>query len=79
MSGGGSAALELQLRTLKLPSFVAHHEEVAEKAEREGASFAQYLGRLVELELSDREVRKIERLHKRSGLPMVKTLANLDQ
>lgn len=79
MSRESCAALELQLRTLKLPSFVAHHEDVAEKAEREGASFAQYLGQLVELELSDREVRKIERLHKRSGLPMEKTLANLDQ
>ena len=79
MSGEGPAALELQLRTLKLPSFVAHHEEIAEKSDREGASFAQYLGQLVELELSDREVRKIERLQKRSGLPMEKTLANLDQ
>lgn len=79
MSRENCAALELQLRTLKLPSFVAHHEDVAEKAEREGASFAQYLGQLVELELSDREVRKIERLHKRAGLPMEKTLANLDQ
>ena len=79
MSGGACAALALQLRTLKLPSFVMHHEEVARKAESEGSSFVQYLSHLVELELSDREVRKIERLRKRSGLPMEKTLANLDQ
>ena len=79
MSSKTCAGLDLRLRTLKLPSFVAHHEEVAEKAERKGASFAEYLSHLVELELSDREVRKIERLRRSSGLPMEKTLANLDQ
>ena len=71
--------LELQLRTLKLPSFVEHHEEVAERAGREGLGFNECLQQLVELELSEREVRKIERLRKRSGLPPDKTLANLDQ
>ena len=59
--------LKLQLRTLKLPSFVEHHEEIAERAGREGLSFSECLRQLVELELSDREVRKIERLRKRSG------------
>ena len=34
------ASLELLLRTLKLPGFVAHHEEVAKAAEKEGWSFA---------------------------------------
>ena len=71
--------LELQLRTLKLPSFVEHHEEIAERAGREGLGFSECLQQLVELELSEREVRKIERLRKRSGLPPDKTLANLDQ
>lgn len=47
-------ALELQLRTLKLPSFVEHHKEIAEKAEREGLSFSEGLQQLVELELSGR-------------------------
>ena len=72
-------ALELQLRTLKLPSFVEHHEEIAGRAEREGLSFSEGLQQLVELELSGRQVRKIERLRKRSGLPPEKTLANLDK
>lgn len=70
--------LKLRLRTLKLPSFVDHHEEITERAEREGLSFTACLEQLVELELSDREVRKIERLRKRSGLPPEKTLACLD-
>jgi len=73
-----AAGLELQLRTLKLPSFVEHHAEVAERAGRDGLGFSECLQQLVELELSDREVRKIERLRKRSGLPAEKTLANLE-
>ena len=71
--------LDVQLRPLKLPSFVENHEELAETAGREGLGFTECLQRLVELELSDRQVRKIERLRKRSGLPPEKTLASLDQ
>jgi len=70
--------LKLQLRTLKLPSFVEQHEEIAERAGREGLGFTECLQQLVELELSGRAVRKIERLRKRSGLPPEKTLASLD-
>ena len=73
-----AAGLDLQLRTLKLPSFVEHHEAIAERAGREGLGFAECLQQLVELELSDREVRKIERLRKRSGLPAEKTLSSLE-
>ncbi len=79
MSAAGQSGLELQLRTLKLPSFVQYHEEIAARADREGLTFTECLRHLVELELSDREVRKIDRLRKRSGLPSEKTLANLDQ
>ncbi len=79
MSGDRCAGFSLRLRHLKLPSFVAHFEEVAEKARSEDATFEQYLSELVTLELSEREVRKIERLRKCSGLPAEKTLANLDQ
>jgi DNA replication protein DnaC len=73
-----AASLSLHLRTLKLPSFGLYHEEVAEKAERESWSFVQYLHHLAEMEVADRETRKIERLRKRSGLPPEKTLATLE-
>ena len=73
-----ATGLALRLRTLKLPSFVDHHEEIAARSERDGIGFTQCLELLVELELSDREVRKIERLRKQSGLPAEKTLRNLD-
>lgn len=79
MSSAGSSGLALNLRTLKLPSFVDHHEELAVTAGREGLGFTECLKHLVELELSDRETRKVERLRKRSGLPPEKTLASLDQ
>lgn len=71
--------LEMLLRELRLPSFVAHHAELAIKAEQGGWSFGQYLRNLSEQELSERSQRKIERLLKRSGLPREKTLATLDQ
>jgi DNA replication protein DnaC len=66
------------LRSLKLPAFAAHHEEIARQAEREGWAIQVYLRHLVELELSERKQRKIQRLRKDSELPSDKTLATLD-
>lgn len=72
-------SLAVLLRALKLPSFVAHYEEVAERAEKDGWSFGQYLRHLVELELSERRQRRIERFQKGSNLPAEKTLSSLNQ
>jgi len=66
------------LRALKLPSFAVHHQEIARQAEREGWPLDVYLRHLVELELSERKERKIQRLRKDSELPADKTLATLD-
>jgi DNA replication protein DnaC len=70
--------LILRLRGLKLPAFVSHHGEIASRAEREGWSFVRFLGEMVELEHREREVRRIDRLRKSSGLDKDKTLATLD-
>lgn len=70
--------LAVLLRALKLPSFSTQHEEVARMAVREGWSFSRYLLQLAEIETSDRGARRIERLLKRSGLPMDKTIATMD-
>lgn len=70
-------SLPMLLRKLKLPSFVSHCAEVARKAESEGWTFERYLKHLAELEVTDREVRRIERNRKRSGLSPAKTLATL--
>lgn len=73
------ASLPVLLKALKLPSFVAHYEDVARAAEQGGGSFEDYLRHLTELELSERERRKVERLQRQSGLPKEKTVATLDQ
>ena len=70
--------LVLRLRGLKLPAFVSHHGEIASRAEREGWGFVRFLGELVDLEHGEREVRRIDRLRKGSGLDPDKTLATLD-
>jgi DNA replication protein DnaC len=80
MSGAAvTDSLPVRLRALKLPSFVAHHADLASRAEREGWSFNQFLKELVELELNERRARRIERLRKGSNLDLDKTLATLDQ
>lgn len=66
------------LRSLKLPGIAMHYAEVAATAEREGWGFERFLTHLVEIELSERRRRRIERLVKDSHLPPDKTLATLD-
>ncbi|NJO56405.1 MAG: ATP-binding protein [Rhodospirillales bacterium] len=73
-----SETLTMRLRELKLPSFVTHHATLAREAERAGWSFSSYLQELSELELRERQERKIERLRRSSQLPAEKTLATLD-
>jgi DNA replication protein DnaC len=72
-----SPSLPLLLRKLKLPSFVASYSDVGKKAAAEGWTFDKFLHHLAELEISDREQRRIERNRKSSGLPQGKTLATL--
>jgi DNA replication protein DnaC len=72
-------SLGIMMRALRLPAFAHHAEEVAQKAEREGWSFGQYLHHLAELEMQERSIRKVERLLKISALPPEKTLATLNK
>lgn len=71
-------SLALCLKALHLSSFAAHLQEMTATAESQGWSYQQYLQHLAELELEDRNQRRIERLLKTSGLPGDKTLASLD-
>lgn len=70
--------LEMRLRELKLPSFVAHHHRLAGQAEEGSWGFRDYLLELCEIELRERKDRKIERLRRSSHLPAEKTLATLE-
>lgn len=72
-------SLALLLRALRLPTVACYHEEVAQKAEREGWSFGHYLRHLAALEVEHRRRKRITRLLKRSGLPGEKTLATLER
>lgn len=72
-------SLALMLRSLRLPTVARSAEDVARKAEHEGWSFGQYLHHLVELEVQDRKLRRIDRLQRASDLPGEKTLATLDK
>jgi len=70
-------SLAMLMRALKLPAFARYAAEVAQKAEREGWTFGQYLHHLAELEVHERRRRRIERYQKASELPAEKTLATL--
>jgi DNA replication protein DnaC len=70
-------SLAMMMRALKLPAFARHAGEVAQKAEREGWTFGQYLHHLAELEIHERRRRRIERYLKESDLLPEKTLGTL--
>ena len=70
-------SLAMLMRGLKMPAFARYAEEIAQKAEREGWTFGQYLHHLAELEVHERRRRRVERYLKDSHLLREKTLATL--
>lgn len=70
--------LEHHLKALKLPSFLREYAPVAAVCGQERSSFANYLLRLAERELIDRERRAMERRIKEAGFPVVKTIDTFD-
>ncbi len=72
-------SLPVMLKSLRLPSVQHHYQRVARQAQSEEWSYERYLKELIELEMSERADRRIERLLKRSELPEGKTLATLEQ
>jgi len=71
-------SLPVLLRSLRLPGFLTHHQKIANEARDQGWTFEQYLRQLVDIEVEDREKRRLVRYLKESKLPEEKTLANLD-
>ena len=78
MTAAGTESLAVYLRTLKLPSFAQNRSEVAQRAEDEGWTYERYLTELAEMEILDREARRVERLKRQAKLPADKTLETLD-
>ena len=66
------------LKTLKLPTFLREYEKLARQCAAEGLDHVQFLARLVELELIDRERRMIERRIKAAKFPATKSLDSFD-
>ena len=67
------------LKQLHLPAFAEHHAPQAALAANEGWPYDRYLLGLCELELSEREQRRIQRLLTDSKLPREKTLELFDR
>jgi DNA replication protein DnaC len=71
-------ALPAMLTALRLPSIHRHWPALAERADKEGWPAARFLAVLAEIELAERETRRIRRHLLESQLPGGKTLATFD-
>ena len=78
MSEAPQLLLDHHLKTLKLPTFLREYGKVARQCAAEGLDHVQFLARLVELELIDRERRMIERRIKAARFPAVKSIDSFD-
>jgi DNA replication protein DnaC len=70
--------LDHHLKTLKLPTFLREYTKLSRQCAAEGQDHVQFLARLVELELIDRERRMIERRIKAAKFPSTKSLDSFD-
>jgi DNA replication protein DnaC len=78
MSDAPRLLLDHHLKTLKLPTFLRDYAKLARQCAAEGSDHVQFLARLVELELIDRERRMIERRIKAARFPTSKSLDSFD-
>ena len=78
MSEAPQVLLQHHLRKLKLPTFQSEHAKLARQCATEGKDHVQYLLRLCELELIERERRMIERRIKAAKFPATKSLDSFD-
>jgi DNA replication protein DnaC len=73
-----TARLPLLLRELRLPTIAAMWQSFTERADREGWPAARLLATLTELELAERDQRRIQRHLLEARLPPGKTLDSFD-
>lgn len=69
--------LQLRLKALHLPGFLAHYADLARRAIASELNPIEYLIQLVELETAERSDRRLKRLLDDADLPAGKTLASL--
>jgi len=78
MSDAPQILLHHHLKKLRLPTFMAEYEKQAQQCAAENKNHVDYLSRLAELELIERERRMIERRIKAARFPAVKSLESFD-
>jgi len=78
MSDTPQVLLEHHLKKLKLPTFQSEYAKLARQCATEGRDHVQYLLRLCELELIERERRMIERRIKAAKFPTTKSVDSFD-
>jgi DNA replication protein DnaC len=78
MSDAPQILLHHHLKKLRLPTFMAEYEKQAQQCAAENKNHVDYLSRLAELELIERERRMIERRIKAAKFPAVKSLESFD-
>lgn len=74
-----NASTDVLLRALCLTTMVQQYETLEERAQKEDWSYTQYLSALCEIELTEREQRRVLRRLKESHLPDGKTLEMLNE
>ena len=78
MSDAPQILLNYRLKSLRLPTVLREYSNLAKQAAAEGLDHVQFLARLIELEMIDRERRMIERRIKAAKFPAVKSLDSFD-
>lgn len=78
MTDAPQVLLTHHLKKLRLPTFLSEHDKLARQCAAEGKDHVQYLLRLCELELIERERRMIERRIKAAKFPATKSLDSFD-
>lgn len=71
--------LALMFREFHLPTMAERYVEMIQSAESQNWGYRKLLQQLCEAEAADRQERKRARLLRESGLPVGKTLGNLDE
>ena len=72
MTEAPNLLLAHHLKALKLPTMLREYDKLARQCAAEGLDHVQFLARLVELEMIDRERRMVERRIKAAKFPTAK-------
>ena len=72
------ALLEIQLKQLRLPTFLAHYQQIAQDAARTDLPYERFLLALCQAELAQREAHRVERAIAAARFPVRKDLSSFE-